>query len=48
MVDLAEEIDIQKEFIEDTLQALQEAVSRKPMTKIELAAIATFVHNFYN
>jgi hypothetical protein len=48
MDELLREIDAEKEQIYQTLEALEEALSRQARTIIELAAIATFLHNFYN
>jgi len=48
MADLPEEILAQKEHIEITLENLKDAEMRSDKSVIELSAIATFIHNFYN
>ena len=48
MDELLREITAEKEYIYQTLTALEEASNRQPKAIIELAAIATFLHNFYN
>ncbi|UCD84637.1 MAG: hypothetical protein JSU92_00165 [Deltaproteobacteria bacterium] len=45
---LIREITAEKEHILETLHALQEALKRKKKTVVELAAIATFLHNTYS
>ncbi len=42
------EIEAEKEQMETTLDALEEAMKRREMTIIELAAIATFLQNTYS
>ena len=39
---------LEKEYISQTLIALEEALARQEKTIVELAAVATFLHNFYN
>ncbi len=48
MDDLLREIQAEKEYILDTLRALNEALQRKEKTVVELAAISTFLQNTYN
>ncbi len=48
MDELLREIAAEKEQISQTLTALEEALNRQKRTIVELAAIATFLHNFYN
>lgn len=48
MVDLTKQITAEKENIEKTLSNLKNAVTRREKSVIELAAIATFLHNIYN
>jgi uncharacterized protein YutE (UPF0331/DUF86 family) len=48
MVDLAKRIAAEKENVEKALANLEEAMARKEKSTIELAAIATFLHNIYN
>lgn len=45
---LTKEIDIEKENMRKTLQALNKALNREEITIIELAAIATFFQNSHN
>ncbi len=45
---LPDEILVEQENIETILKNLFEATKRKEKTIIELAAIGTFLHNFYN
>ena len=47
MDEFLEDIAAQKELISNTLRALGEVLSREQRTTIELAAIATFIHNLY-
>ena len=44
---LTEEISIEKEFIEKTLQLLDEALNRSEKSAIELSAIGSFLHHSY-
>lgn len=48
MDELLREVQAEKEYILDTLQALNEALQRKEKTVVELAAISTFLQNTYN
>jgi len=48
MADLLREVQAEKEYVLDTLQALNEALQRKEKTAVELAAISTFLQNTYN
>lgn len=48
MDDLLREVQAEKEYILDTLRALNEALQRKEKTVVELAAISTFLQNTYN
>jgi len=48
MDELLQDIAAEKERIVDTLKALEKVLRRKRRTFIELAAIATCLHNFYN
>ena len=48
MNELIKEFQAEKEHILKTLQALKEAMDRKTKNIVELAAIATFLHNAYN
>jgi len=48
MVDLARRIAAEKENVERALSDLKDAMARKEKSTIELAAIATFLHNIYN
>jgi len=48
MVSLPEKIDAEKENIEQTLADLKTAMEKEEKSVIELAAIATFLHNTYN
>ncbi len=48
MDELLREIAAEKEYIDQTFTALEEALNRQEKTIVELAAIATFLHNFYN
>ena len=48
MVDLARKIAAEKENVEKALDNLKDAMGRKKRATIELAAIATFLHNIYN
>ncbi len=43
-----EQIRAEIENVEETIRNLDEAMSRKEKTVVELAAIAAFLHNFYN
>jgi len=48
MDDLLQDIAAEEEHIIGTLLALEQAQSRQERTVVELAAIATFLHNTYN
>jgi len=48
MVDLRRRVLAESENIENTLSELREAMARPERMTVELAAIATFVHNAYN
>lgn len=48
MVDLTRKIAAEKENVERALGNLKEATARKEKSHVELAAIATFLHNVYN
>jgi uncharacterized protein YutE (UPF0331/DUF86 family) len=48
MDELLLEIAAEKERIEDTIQALEKTLHRKRRTFVELAAIATCLHNAYS
>ena len=48
MVDLARRIAAEKENVERALDNLKVAMGRKERSTVELAAIATFLHNTYN
>src|SRR3990170_749392 len=48
MDELTEQILAEKENVDIALQNLKTALARNEKTVIELAAIATFLHNIYN
>ncbi len=48
MVDLTRKIAAEKENVEKALDNLEDAMGRKERSTVELAAIATFLHNIYN
>jgi len=48
MVDLTKKIAAEKQNVEQALDNLKEAISRKEKSIVELAAIAVFLHNIYN
>lgn len=48
MVDLTRKIAAEKENVEKALDNLKNAMGRKERSTVELAAIATFLHNIYN
>ncbi len=48
MVDLTKKIAAEKENVERALDNLREALGRTERSAVELAAIATFLHNIYN
>ena len=45
---LIHEVEVEKEHMSKTLEALNKAIKRKKTTIVELAAIATFIQNAYN
>jgi len=44
---LIEEISIEKEYIEETLKSMEEALNRSEKSVIELSAIGSFLHHSY-
>jgi len=48
MVDLTRQIAAEKENVERALDNLKDTMGRREKSVIELAAIATFLHNIYN
>jgi len=48
MAELTRKIAAEKETVEEALRNLNEARARKDKSVVELAAIATFLHNIYN
>lgn len=48
MVDLTRKIAAERENVEQALRYLDEARARELQSPVELAAIATFLHNIYN
>ncbi|ODS38433.1 MAG: hypothetical protein A7316_07985 [Candidatus Altiarchaeales archaeon WOR_SM1_86-2] len=48
MVKLSEKIEAEKENVEKALANLKEVMERDEKGVIELSAMATFLHNFYN
>jgi uncharacterized protein YutE (UPF0331/DUF86 family) len=48
MVSLRDKVEAEKESIFQALADLQQALDRTERSVVELAAIALFVHNFYN
>lgn len=46
--ELIQEIEAEKEHIIYTLDALRKTLSRKEITFVEIAAVATFIQNAYN
>jgi len=48
MVDLPGKIAAEIENVEKALENLKEATDRKIKSTVELAAMATFLHNIYN
>lgn len=47
MADLQEKVDVEKEYITQTLNDLQFALARPEQTIIEIAALGTFLLNIY-
>lgn len=48
MVRLSEKIEAEKENVNYTLANLKDVMERDEKSVVELAAMATFLHNFYN
>lgn len=48
MVDITRHVAAEKENIEKALGNLRDAMGRREKSVVELAAIATFLHNIYN
>ncbi len=48
MAKLSEKIEAEKENINLTLANLKDVIERDEKSVVELAAMATFLHNFYN
>lgn len=48
MASLPKQILAEKVHVDEALRNLEDALSRPVKTVVELAAIATFLHNFYN
>jgi len=48
MDNLLQDIAAEEEHIVSTLRALEQAQGRRQRTVVELAAMATFLHNTYN
>ena len=48
MVDVIRRIAAEKENVEKALDNLRGAMERREKSVVELAAIATFLHNIYN
>ena len=48
MAELRRKIAAEAEYVEKSLANLQEALNRPEKSTVELAAIATFLHNIYN
>ncbi len=48
MVDITRQVAAEKENVEKALGNLREAMGRREKSVVELAAIATFIHNIYN
>ena len=48
MVDITRQIAAEKENVEKALGNLRDAMGRREKSVVELAAIATFIHNIYN
>ena len=48
MVDITRQVAAEKENVEKALVNLRDAMGRSEKSVVELAAIATFIHNIYN
>ena len=48
MVDITRQVAAEKENVEKALVNLGDAMGRREKSVVELAAIATFIHNIYN
>ena len=48
MAELPQQILIEQENVDETLKNLRDVLSRKERSFVELAAIGTCLHNFYN
>lgn len=48
MVDITRQVAAEKENVEKALDNLRDAMGRRERSVVELAAIATFLHNIYN
>jgi uncharacterized protein YutE (UPF0331/DUF86 family) len=48
MVNLLKEIEVEKDNVKEALANLNETLARIEKSIVELAAIATFLHNIYN
>ena len=48
MVDITRQVAAEKENVEKALVNLRDAMGRREKSVVELAAIATFIHNIYN
>ena len=48
MVDITRQVAAEKENVEKALSNLRDAMGRREKSVVELAAIATFIHNIYN
>ena len=48
MVDITRQVAAEKENVEKALSNLRDAMGRREKSVVELAAIATFLHNIYN
>ncbi len=48
MVDIIRQVAAEKENVEKALGNLRDAMGRRERSVVELAAIATFLHNIYN
>ena len=47
MVDITRQVAAEKENVEKALGNLRDAMGRREKPVVELAAIATFIHNIY-